>query len=66
MVAAGAAVMLEEPELEERGRLVDTLSGLLRDPERLKAMGAAARLQAHPDAAERIANRLAELAGRGR
>jgi UDP-N-acetylglucosamine--N-acetylmuramyl-(pentapeptide) pyrophosphoryl-undecaprenol N-acetylglucosamine transferase len=63
MVAAGAAVMLEEPELAEPSRLVETLGGLLRDQERLKAMGAAARLQAHPDAAERIADRLAELAG---
>jgi len=62
MVAAGAAVMLEEPELAQTGKLLETLSVLLRDPERLEAMGAAARLQAHPDAAERIADRLAELA----
>jgi UDP-N-acetylglucosamine--N-acetylmuramyl-(pentapeptide) pyrophosphoryl-undecaprenol N-acetylglucosamine transferase len=66
MVAAGAAVMLEEPELAEPGRLLETLTGMLKDPTRLKEMGAAARLQAHPDAAERIADRLAELAGRGR
>ena len=63
MVAAGAAVMLEEPELADPGRLTGTLAGLLKDQARLQAMGAAARLQAHPDAAERIANRLAELAG---
>ena len=65
MVAAGAAVMLEEPGIQEPGRLIEALAGLLRDPDRLKAMGQAARLQAHPDAAERIADRLAELAGAG-
>ena len=63
MVAGGAAVMLEEGELAEPGRLFGALKGLLKDPARLKAMGVAARLQAHPDAAERIADRLAELAG---
>jgi len=63
MVAAGAAVMLEETELAEPGRLLEALTGLLRDQGRLEAMGAAARLQAHPHAAERIADRLAELAG---
>jgi UDP-N-acetylglucosamine--N-acetylmuramyl-(pentapeptide) pyrophosphoryl-undecaprenol N-acetylglucosamine transferase len=63
MVAAGAAVMLEEPELELPGKLLDALIALLRAPERLARMGAAARTQAHPDAAERIADRLAGLAG---
>jgi UDP-N-acetylglucosamine--N-acetylmuramyl-(pentapeptide) pyrophosphoryl-undecaprenol N-acetylglucosamine transferase len=63
MVAGGAAAMLEERELDEGGRLLETLTGLLKDPGRLEAMGAAARLQAHPDAAERIADRLAGLAG---
>ena len=62
MVAAGAAVMLEEPDLAIAGRLFESLTGLLRDPNRLQAMGAAARTQAHPDAAERIADRLASLA----
>ncbi len=65
MVAAGAAVMLEEPDLDVPGRLLETLTGLLRSPERLAAMAAAARTQAHPDAAERIAGRLAELGGMG-
>jgi UDP-N-acetylglucosamine--N-acetylmuramyl-(pentapeptide) pyrophosphoryl-undecaprenol N-acetylglucosamine transferase len=64
MVAAGAAVMLEEPELSAPGKLVDALVALLRDPNRLARMSAAARTQAHPDAAERIAARLASLAGR--
>jgi UDP-N-acetylglucosamine--N-acetylmuramyl-(pentapeptide) pyrophosphoryl-undecaprenol N-acetylglucosamine transferase len=66
MVEVGAAVMLEESELAKPGRLLQTLAGLLKDRERLNAMGAAARVQAHPDAAERIADRLAELAGGGR
>jgi UDP-N-acetylglucosamine--N-acetylmuramyl-(pentapeptide) pyrophosphoryl-undecaprenol N-acetylglucosamine transferase len=61
MVAAGAAVMLEEPELS--GKLLDALAALLKARERLATMGAAARSQAHPDAAERIADRLAGLAG---
>jgi UDP-N-acetylglucosamine--N-acetylmuramyl-(pentapeptide) pyrophosphoryl-undecaprenol N-acetylglucosamine transferase len=62
MVAAGAAVMLEEPDLGAPGRLLEALSNLLTNPEKLSVMGAAARTQAHPDAAERIADRLAALA----
>ena len=62
MVAAGAAVMLEEREFGEPGRLLTELVSLLRDPNRLASMAAAARTQAHPGAAERIANRLASLA----
>lgn len=61
MVAAGAAVLLQESELDIPGRLLDTLSSLLSDPARLAAMSAAARNQAHPGAAARIADRLAEL-----
>jgi UDP-N-acetylglucosamine--N-acetylmuramyl-(pentapeptide) pyrophosphoryl-undecaprenol N-acetylglucosamine transferase len=64
MVAAGAAVMLEEPELELPGKLLDALVALLKAPELLARMGASTRTQAHPDAAERIADRLAGLAGR--
>ena len=62
MVRAGAAVMLEERELPQPGKLLDALTGLLNSPERLAAMAAAARTQAHPGAAERIADRLAGLA----
>lgn len=62
MVEAGAAVMIEEGGLEPPDRLRDALSGLLNSPERLAAMSAAARTQAHPQAAARIADRLAELA----
>jgi UDP-N-acetylglucosamine--N-acetylmuramyl-(pentapeptide) pyrophosphoryl-undecaprenol N-acetylglucosamine transferase len=65
MVQAGAAAMLEEPELSVPGKLLDALIGLLKDPERLAEMGAAARALAHQDAAERIADRLAEMAGTG-
>jgi UDP-N-acetylglucosamine--N-acetylmuramyl-(pentapeptide) pyrophosphoryl-undecaprenol N-acetylglucosamine transferase len=62
MVAAGAAVMLQERELDEPGRLLGTLVELLKDPQRLSAMSTAARSQAHPTAAERIADRLGGLA----
>ncbi len=64
MAAAGAAVILQETEVEKPGRLLDELVSLLKDPERLAAMSAAARSQAHPAAAELIADRLAELASR--
>jgi UDP-N-acetylglucosamine--N-acetylmuramyl-(pentapeptide) pyrophosphoryl-undecaprenol N-acetylglucosamine transferase len=62
MVNAGAAVMLEEQDLDLPGRLIEALTGLLTSPDRLTAMAAAAQTQAHPGAAERIADRLAALA----
>jgi len=62
MVQVDAAVMLEERDLAIPGRLLTALTSLLSDPTRLAAMSAAARTQAHPDAAQRIANRLAALA----
>ena len=62
MVAAGAAVMLLEPEFEDSNKVVTELAALLKDPSRLAAMSVAARTLAHPGAAERIANRLASLA----
>ena len=62
MVEAGAAAMLVEQDLETAGKLVETLTGLLTDPDRLAAMARAARTQARPGAAERIADRLAGLA----
>ena len=69
MVEAGAAIMLQEKELDNlsndpRGKprkLLTTLIDLLSHPDKLAAMGAAARKQAHPDAAERIAARVAQL-----
>ena len=65
MAAAGAAAMLAEDELEIPGKLLGTLTGLFADPARLAAMSDAARRQAHPGAAERIAERLADLATGG-
>jgi UDP-N-acetylglucosamine--N-acetylmuramyl-(pentapeptide) pyrophosphoryl-undecaprenol N-acetylglucosamine transferase len=62
MVDAGAAVLLQEWDLDIPGKLLNTLSGMLTSPKQLAAMGDAARTQAHPDAAERIAARLAALA----
>ena len=62
MVAAGAAVMLQENELRNSRQAAGHATALLTDPARLAAMSAAARKQAHPGAAERIADRLAELA----
>ncbi|MGA2651063.1 MAG: undecaprenyldiphospho-muramoylpentapeptide beta-N-acetylglucosaminyltransferase [Terracidiphilus sp.] len=63
MVNAGAAVMLQEPDLEVPGALLSQLTGLLHEPARLAAMSAAARPLAHPAAAESIANRLVALSG---
>ena len=62
MVEAGAAVMLEEQDLEPPAKLLDALSRLLNAPQALASMSTAARTQAHPHAAARIADRLAELA----
>jgi UDP-N-acetylglucosamine--N-acetylmuramyl-(pentapeptide) pyrophosphoryl-undecaprenol N-acetylglucosamine transferase len=62
MVAAGAAVMLEEPDLADPEKLLDALTGLLNDSSRLAAMSAAARTLARPAAAERIAGKLLQLA----
>ena len=62
MVKAGAAAMMPETDLETPGKLLDMLSRLLGAPDTLAAMSRAARTQAHPHAAERIADRLAELA----
>jgi UDP-N-acetylglucosamine--N-acetylmuramyl-(pentapeptide) pyrophosphoryl-undecaprenol N-acetylglucosamine transferase len=61
MVEAGAAVMLNESDLTDAGNLLKSLTQLLTSPERLASMAVAARTQAHPGAAERIADRLAAL-----
>jgi UDP-N-acetylglucosamine--N-acetylmuramyl-(pentapeptide) pyrophosphoryl-undecaprenol N-acetylglucosamine transferase len=61
MVKAGAALMLTEPELASPEKLLASLEALLADPQRLACMSASARTQAHPGAAERIADRLAGL-----
>jgi UDP-N-acetylglucosamine--N-acetylmuramyl-(pentapeptide) pyrophosphoryl-undecaprenol N-acetylglucosamine transferase len=65
MVDAGAAVMLQEADLDVHGKLLGELIRLLTDFDLLASMAAAARTQAHPGAAERIADRLAALAGKG-
>jgi UDP-N-acetylglucosamine--N-acetylmuramyl-(pentapeptide) pyrophosphoryl-undecaprenol N-acetylglucosamine transferase len=62
MVNAGAAQMLHEWDLEVPGKLLEALTGLLTSQPRLAAMSTAARTQAHPGAAERIADRLQSLA----
>ena len=62
MVKAGAALMLVEQDLDLPGKLLTALTGLLKSPEGLAAMAVAARTQAHPDAAQRIAGRLVALA----
>ena len=62
MVNAGAAAMLGEADLASPTKLFTALSGLLAAPQTLAMMSMAARTQAHPHAAERIADRLAELA----
>lgn len=66
MVSVGAALMLRETDLADHRKLLDCLVGLLASPEKLAAMAAAARTQAHPLAVEQIANRLVELAGQQR
>ena len=62
MVRAGAAVMLRETDLGDHQKLLDSLIALLGSPEKLASMSAAALTQAHPRAAEQIANRLVQLA----
>ncbi|HVZ84249.1 MAG TPA: undecaprenyldiphospho-muramoylpentapeptide beta-N-acetylglucosaminyltransferase [Terracidiphilus sp.] len=64
MARVGAAVLLPERELADPGRLLAALTELLAAPQRLSTMAAAARTQAHPDAAARIAGRIASLAVR--
>jgi UDP-N-acetylglucosamine--N-acetylmuramyl-(pentapeptide) pyrophosphoryl-undecaprenol N-acetylglucosamine transferase len=63
MEQAGAAIMLQEKDLDTPGLLLSTLSSLLKASDRLAAMAQAARAQSHSGAAERIAARLMELAG---
>ncbi|WP_263357092.1 undecaprenyldiphospho-muramoylpentapeptide beta-N-acetylglucosaminyltransferase [Acidicapsa ligni] len=64
MVEAGAAVLLEERQLSQPGLLLSSLVNLLGDRVGLRAMAQNARTQSRPGAAERIADRLAELAKR--
>jgi UDP-N-acetylglucosamine--N-acetylmuramyl-(pentapeptide) pyrophosphoryl-undecaprenol N-acetylglucosamine transferase len=61
LVQRGAAVMLEDSRLP--GELLPLVRALLHDPERLAAMSAAARRQAVPGAAGRIAAEIERIAG---
>ena len=62
MVRAGAAVLLNEWDLETPSQLERQLTQLLLSPQKLASMSSAARTQAHPEAAESIAARLIALA----
>ena len=57
MAAAGAAIVLEDAELDPR-RLRALATTLLGDPARLAEMAAASRALARPDAADRVAEEL--------
>ena len=63
LVAAGAAVLLPDADCDG-DRLDKEVSVLLDDPERLEAMGAAARALARPDAADRLADLVERAAAR--
>ena len=61
LVEAGAAFAVEERDLGEAD-VLETLTGLLAEPQRLDAMGQAARRLSHENAAEVIADRVQTLA----
>jgi UDP-N-acetylglucosamine--N-acetylmuramyl-(pentapeptide) pyrophosphoryl-undecaprenol N-acetylglucosamine transferase len=61
MAEAGAAAMLIEQSMSKT-ELLETLRGLLDDPDRLRQMAGRARSLAHSDAAKRIAQIAAGLA----
>lgn len=54
LVAAGAAILVPDAECTA-ARLESEVGALLADPDRLAAMGEAARQMGHPDAAARVA-----------
>jgi UDP-N-acetylglucosamine--N-acetylmuramyl-(pentapeptide) pyrophosphoryl-undecaprenol N-acetylglucosamine transferase len=62
MAEAGAALVVEDPELDPSA-LLGLASDLLSDDARLEAMAAAARSRARPDAAERVAAELLAAIG---
>jgi UDP-N-acetylglucosamine--N-acetylmuramyl-(pentapeptide) pyrophosphoryl-undecaprenol N-acetylglucosamine transferase len=55
-------LMLKESDLSDHEKVLECLVQLFTSRERLAAMSAAALTQAHPQAAEDIANRLVSLA----
>jgi len=62
MAAGGAAVVLEDADLEP-GPLRELATGLLHDAGRLASMAAASAALARPDAAERVAGELLSAIG---
>ncbi len=62
MKRGGAAVVIPDGELSP-ARLARETAALLADPQRMRAMAAAARRLARPDAAEAVAGELLEAAG---
>ncbi|MFM8895650.1 MAG: UDP-N-acetylglucosamine--N-acetylmuramyl-(pentapeptide) pyrophosphoryl-undecaprenol N-acetylglucosamine transferase, partial [Actinomycetales bacterium] len=65
LVRVGGAIAVPDEELTG-DRLVAEVTPLIDDPDRLLAMGAAARTLAHPDAAERVADLVEDHARRSR
>jgi Glycosyltransferase family 28 C-terminal domain len=63
VAAAGGAVVIDDAALDGPA-LAAAVAPLLADPERLAAMAAAMRSQAHPDAAEELAALVVEASGR--
>jgi len=61
LVEAGAAVVLREDDFSPE-RLAETLRGLIENPLRLAAMSAAASAVAKPDAADRLADLVEQVA----
>ncbi|HYK36154.1 undecaprenyldiphospho-muramoylpentapeptide beta-N-acetylglucosaminyltransferase, partial [Alloacidobacterium sp.] len=61
MAGAGAARMLIESEMTPE-RLLESLTGMLKDRAELRSMGDRVRILAHPDAAAQIAKMTAGLA----
>jgi UDP-N-acetylglucosamine--N-acetylmuramyl-(pentapeptide) pyrophosphoryl-undecaprenol N-acetylglucosamine transferase len=65
MAEAGAAVVVPDSEIDAH-RLRREVGELIAAPDRLRAMAAAARAAARPDAARRIADATLEVAANGR
>ena len=57
MAEGGGAVVVDDANLDG-ATLTATASGLLEDPDRLRAMAAASAALARPDAAERVASEI--------
>jgi UDP-N-acetylglucosamine--N-acetylmuramyl-(pentapeptide) pyrophosphoryl-undecaprenol N-acetylglucosamine transferase len=63
LVSAGAAVMLLEKDLNPE-KLLESVLELLKNKQHLQAMGDRAKTLAHPNAARRIAETIASIAGK--